>query len=410
MSRAPASAIRLLAGAGARAHIAREGLQAGHVAALAAAAGGPKGLALLGLDEWLFGTWLACAPRPRLLAGASIGAWRMAAAMHPDGVKATQRLGEAYLELQRYSAQPRPAEVAQVCRAVAAAMLGENTGSGATPWPDHKHEALGPLAGHRQNAPDPSALTRDSQHQLAIITARARGPLAGRTDRIGFAHCAWSNLLSRERLGQHLQRVVFTGSPWSTSAGQEAPSQRWPNVMEQVRAPAPFEILDDRFETTPVALTAGNLEDALLASGSIPLVCEPVHTPVGSPQGLYWDGGLIDYHLHLPWSRLDGLVLVPHFTPYLTPGWLDKSLPWRRRGPSHLRHWLDNVVLIAPSDALLARLPNRKLPDRQDFARYGLRHDARIQDWRRAMAECAAMAEDFEAFVRRPDPACLEAL
>lgn len=358
------ASIRLLAGPAARRQIAREGLQAHQVSAIAGAAGGPKGLALLPLDEWLFGHWLPDAPRHRLLAGASIGAWRMAAAVHPDGVKATRRLGEAYLELQRYSQRPSPAEVAQVCRAVAAALLGDARALPCT-------------------SPRPL-------HQLAIITARARGPLAGRTDRAAFAHCAWSNLLGREQLGRHLQRVVF---------GQSQQSVR-----------TPFDTLSDGFETSQVALTAANLEDALLASGSIPLICEPVHTPAGAPEGLYWDGGLIDYHLHLPWSRLDGLVLVPHFTRHLTPGWLDKSLPWRRRGPARFKHWLDNVLIVAPSAALLARLPNGKLPDRQDFPRYGLRHDDRIRDWRRAMAECQAMVDDLVAFIQNPDVRRIERL
>ena len=58
----------------------------------------------------------------------------------------------------------------------------------------------------------------------------------------------------------------------------------------------------------------------------------------------------------------------------------------------------------------LARLPDGRLPDRRDFARYGLRHDDRIRAWRRAMAECAGMVEDFIDFVRHPDPARLEPL
>jgi hypothetical protein len=367
------SAIRLLAGPGACTRIARDGLQPQAIAAVAAAAGGPKGLALLGLDEWLFGDWLRSAPRPRLLAGASIGAWRMAAAIRPDSVQATRSLGEAYLELQRYSARPSPSEVAQVCRAVAAAVLADR----------------------------PSQLGTRAGHHLAIITARARGPLAQRTDRLSFARCAWDNLRSRARLGRCLQRVVFESAPANMpTRGADAP----------IPVSPVFTALTDGFDTQGVALTQDNLEDALLASGSIPLICEPVLTPSGAPEGLYWDGGLIDYHLHLPWHRLEGLVLIPHFTPWLTPGWLDKSLPWRKRGPTALRPWLDNVLLIAPSQTLLSRLPGGKLPDRRDFQRYGLRHDQRIQAWRRAMKECQAMVDDLMDFIRRPDPGRLEPL
>lgn len=54
-----------------------------------------------------------------------------------------------------------------------------------------------------------------------------------------------------------------------------------------------------------------------------------------------------------------------------------------------------------PSPALLARLPNGKLPDRQDFHRYGQDHASRQRDWRRAMAECERLAQG---------PACAEVI
>ena len=56
-------------------------LQPGDVAMVPGAAGGPKGLVLGPLDRWLFGDWLHGA-RELTLVGASIGAWRMAAAAH----------------------------------------------------------------------------------------------------------------------------------------------------------------------------------------------------------------------------------------------------------------------------------------------------------------------------------------
>ena len=45
-----------------------------------------------------------------------------------------------------------------------------------------------------------------------------------------------------------------------------------------------------------------------------PLVLNPVVDISGAPRGNYWDGGIIDYHLHLPYERTNGLVLYPHFT------------------------------------------------------------------------------------------------
>lgn len=356
------NAIRLLAGPRARERIARDGLRADAIAGVAAAAGGPKGLAFLGLDAWLFGEWLPTATRPRLLAGASIGAWRMAAAVHPDGVAATTRLGEAYLERQRYPMKPSPRLVAAVCREVVAAMVGD---------------ARRFVDGARGDA------------ALAVITARGRGAIAERSTRLAFARPAGANLLSRRALGAHLQRVVFGLGEVTAHAGV------WP---------------DDAFSTRHVRLDASNALDALLASGTIPLLADPVRDPAGAPTGAYFDGGLVDYHLFLHWRALDGLLLYPHFTPWLTPGWLDKALPWRRRGLAGSSHWLDDTLLVVPSAALLARLPGGRLPDRDDFHRYGPDHDGRLRDWRRAMGECKAMVEDFAAFVHRPDPARLEPL
>jgi predicted acylesterase/phospholipase RssA len=167
------------------------------------------------------------------------------------------------------------------------------------------------------------------------------------------------------------------------------------------RAPDPFGL-------TRIALGEHNAEDALLASGSIPLVCDPVPSIAGAPRGDYWDGGLIDYHLLLPYHELKGLVLYPHFVPHITPGWLDKFLPWRKHTRAH--PWLDNLVLIAPSAALLARMANGKLPDRSDFHRYGLDHAARMRDWKRAIAESERFADEVMAWLMRPDPTIIKPL
>jgi hypothetical protein len=164
----------------------------------------------------------------------------------------------------------------------------------------------------------------------------------------------------------------------------------------------------DAFGLSRIAFTPDNLEDALLASGSIPLVCEPVHDPAGAPRGDYWDGGLIDYHLLLPYRTLEGVVLYPHFVPHVTPGWLDKFLPWRAQSRSH--PWLDNVLLVVPSRALLERLPNRKLPDRNDFYRYARDDERRMRDWRRAVAECQRFADEVAAWISKPDPSLLRSL
>lgn len=325
--------------------IRERGLAPEHVACIPAAAGGPKGLALIPLDVQLFGHWLGPAQPERI--GASIGAWRMMASAQRNPTRALHRLADAYVS-QTYPAEPPPELVSAECRKLAQAALGDGLGS-----------------------LQPGAVVR-------AITARSRGPLAGRRSRAAFARAALANLAHRDRLAAHMERVVF-------------------GVGDSRLLSAPF----DAFGLTSIDLTDANAEDALLASGSIPLLCDPVAAPAGAPPGDYWDGGLIDYHLHLPYDAADQLVLYPHFAPRITPGWLDKHLPWRRTARGH---WLDNVLLIAPSPDLLARLPNGKLPDRSDFYRYGRDHAARQRDWRRALAECERLADEVTAWLVQPDP------
>ncbi len=200
------------------------------------------------------------ASRDARLVGASIGAWRMTALASVDAAAAIDRLRRAYVREQNYVERPSPREVSRVIRGVVRAML-----DGSVPQ------------------------VRDGL-ALEVLTARARGALAGRESKAAFARAALDNAFARPRLAKHLHRVVFTAGTAPT--------------------PDPF----DAFGAIHVPLDDRNAEDALLASGSIPLVCTPVRDIAGAPRGDYWDGGLIDYHLHLPYSRMPGLVLYPHFS------------------------------------------------------------------------------------------------
>ncbi len=348
------SPITIRLGARARARIASDGLQAADIGIIPAAAGGPKGLILHGIDKWLFGEWLPGAPRERKLIGASIGSWRMAASSFHDPVAAHQRLMHHYVH-QTYPARVDAAYVTRVC----AALLDEVIDGRDAELLDNPH------------------------YRLAVITMRGIGAL-GRADGsrrreiLGFMRAAASNALSRERLANSMERVVFHDA---------RDTHAW--------------LRDgfDRFASHFVGLDQHNLRHALLASGSIPLVLEAVTDIAGAPAGAYWDGGLIDYHLHLPYQRDPGLVMYPHFSDFLVPGWLDKSMPWRRaRGA-----WLDNLILVSPSPEFVARLPNAKLPDRTDFKRYGQNHQARIRDWLQAVGESERMAEALARWSERPD-------
>jgi predicted acylesterase/phospholipase RssA len=354
----PNAVFTLHAGPGARRHIEANGLAPGDIACIPAAAGGPKGLALIPLDKLLHREWL---PRMRSLelVGASIGAWRMAALAQPDPVPALERLQHAYVREQNYTKRPTPADIADGCRRIVHGVLGGR-----------------PL----QVRPGVA---------LTIVTARARGPLAGRESKAAFANAVLSNAVARERLAKHLQRVLF-----------------------QAGEPSFLATAHDAFDLVAVRLDAANQEPALLASGSIPLVCTPVRDIPGAPPGNYWDGALVDYHLLYPYANLTRreprarIVFYPHFNDFVTPGWLDKHLPWRRSPRAH--PWLEDMLLVAPSKPFLASLPNGKLPDRNDFHRYGQDHAARIAAWERAIAECERFAEAVLRWMERPDPTRLQ--
>lgn len=176
-----------------------------------------------------------------------------------------------------------------------------------------------------------------------------------------------ANLLGRPRLARHFERVILHDS----------------------RLAPPLAPLND-FPSRCLPLDGANLRHALLASGSIPMVMEGVRDIPGVGPGTYRDGGLLDYHLDLPYQG-DGVVLYPHFTDKVIPGWFDKGLPWRRGDAERLQ----DVLLLAPSRDYLATLPHGKLPDRKDFTRYLGDDDGRERYWRKAMAESQRLGDEF---------------
>ncbi|HET7730583.1 MAG TPA: patatin-like phospholipase family protein [Usitatibacter sp.] len=345
--------LTLRAGPRALERIRAHGLDAGMVQVVPGAAGGPKGLGIAGLDRAIFGEWFASAPRVRHLIGSSIGAWRFAAACCSDPVEALGAFARAYTR-QCYPRRPSARFVSQAARDMLDELFkGREAQILASPW-----------------------------NRLHIITMRGRWPLT-RDSRLhtplGFGIAALANVLGRMHLARFAERTVFVDA------------REPPPVM-----PGRF----DAFHTHAVPLDAGNLGAALLASASIPMILEGVANIPSAPEGVYWDGGIIDYHLHLPYHHAQDLVLYPHFTDRIVPGWLDKSMPWRQaRGP-----WLDNVLLVAPSREYLATLPRGRLPSRADFKGYAGNDPGRMAAWRTAIAESERLGDAFLEFARRPDP------
>ena len=137
---------------------------------------------------------------------------------------------------------------------------------------------------------------------------------------------------------------------------------------------------------------------ALHASGAIPFVLSGERDIPGAPQGQYWDGGIIDYHFNLQDYHGEGLILYPHFSAQVIQGWFDKFLPWR----TGTLPTAQKLVLLCPSEAFVASLPQGKIPDRSDFTR--LPHDERVLYWEVCVERSKALAEEFAELITQEDP------
>jgi hypothetical protein len=267
-------ALQIHAGATALKQLRERGLQPGDVRIIPAAAGGPKGLILNGLDRFVFGEWLPAGTQPVHLLGASIGAWRMATACLSDPAAQLAQMADDYIR-QDYAHAP-----------------------GKAPAPRHVSEVFGARLRQRFEGREAEVLGHP-RYRLHVFTSRGRHVLRrqGRLRMpLGYAGAFLANSVSRKAMGGWLERVVFSDA----------------------REPLP-------------------LQPSILASCSIPFWLEPVDDIPGAPRGAYWDGGITDYHLHLDYGSLpEGLVLYPHFQKTVIPGWLDKALKHRHRATAHL--------------------------------------------------------------------------
>jgi len=332
------------------------------VGVIAAAAGGPKGLILGPLDRFIFGQWLPHSSQSVALVGASIGAWRMASACLNQPVAAFERLEHDYIH-QHYA-------LPEGQKRVSAQQVS-----------DQFALSLQAFYGGRV-----AEVLHHPRFRLHIMTSHGKRLLAREHPLwtpVGYAGAFLSNAVWRRALGAWLDRIVFSAQG----------------------AALPFDTSD--YPSLRCALTEGNFLDALQASCAIPFVLKAVHDIAGAPPGAYWDGGITDYHLHLNYPAAAGadalapIVLYPHFQKAVVPGWLDKSLKHRHGATDKL----STMVLLAPNPAWLQTLPNGKLPDRTDFARYGNDLASRVAAWTGATRAAQQLVDEFADWLERPDMA-----
>ncbi len=343
-------ALSVYAGATAARRIAERGWAPELFSLLLGASGGPKWFVLAQLDRFLFGDYLQRSAEPLAALGSSVGSWRHACLTSPDPAAAVARFEQSYIH-QQYSKKPGPEEISEVALQTL-------------------DEARGPDGAR--------SLVEHDRIRTHIVTARGRGPAAaagGPMLAAGMGVAALGNSLHRGLLAPQFQRVVFH------SGAQPA-------------AGLPMH----GFGTEYCRLQAATVRAALHASGSIPYVLQGERDIPGAPPGQYWDGGIIDYHFDLAHYAGDGLILYPHFSARVVPGWFDKFLPWRE---SALRRF-DKLVLLCPSEEFVAQLPGAKIPDRGDFQR--LQPEVRIAAWEESAQRGARMAAEFAELIEGGDP------
>jgi hypothetical protein len=341
------AALSFRAGPGALQAIQKHGFSAKLVGTMAGASGGAKWLVLSKLDRVVADTLIPDLRGPVHLIGSSIGAWRFACYAQDRPVEAIARFEEAYLG-QSYSEDPDRDEITAKSREILDYVLGE-TGTAEI----LSHPVL------RTNV-----MTVRSRHLTASEQPAVLVP--------GLLAAAALNAVSRRSLGAFFERVLFYDA----------------------RDLPPF--YDARgFPLTQVELSERNLKDAIVATGSIPMVLSGVRDIAGAPRGIYRDGGVIDYHLDLPHSAPDRLTLYLHFIDRIVPGWFDKKLTWRKPDPSNV----DRTILVSPSKEFVSRLPHAKIPDRQDFINF--EPEERVRAWRTVVDMCDELADEFHEVLQK---------
>jgi hypothetical protein len=347
------SALKILAGHKAYQHIQQNGLSPNDIAAVFGASGAAKWLTIYGLDRAIFEQFLAGANHSIDLFGTSVGAFKLAACAQEKPGDALLALANAYIG-QDYVGKETSEQVVIETEKVLNAFLS----------PEAVQEIL---TSRRYNYHCGSVLSR------ANLASSSEG-----RQKLAMVKGFIQSLVGKHRQQNLFERIIFH-SPEAVNCFQGM----------------------DGFATRRLSLSSANFRQALLSSGSIPVVMPGVEVIEGAPAGVYRDGGLLDYHA-IPSNVScigDGLVLYPHFYSYLKEGWFDKFWPWRKATAAQL----DNTVILAPSDQFVATLPGGRIPERQDFKRF--RHDdqERIRRWMTVRDRSLALGEEFMMQVKSGD-------
>jgi len=334
------------------------------------ASGGPKWFSLFGLDKYLFGDFFKGRSQELNLIGSSAGAFRAACFAQHDPVTAITRLATQYAHTQ-YSDKPTIKEISLS----AVDMLDQI-------FSTHGIDEI----------------INNPTFKAHFIVAKSKGLTSSEnklTQGVGLLGSMLLNKVSRKLLSIQYERYIYRPA------------------SSQVKISDPYNI-----PSQYVDFTKENISDALLASGSIPMVMAGIKNINGSPTGMYRDGGIIDYHFDFAIeagnaaendahinaenevmdknSKVPNLTLYPHFSPTPKAGWFDKNSTRQV-----LSQHYNNTVLLVPSAEFIASLPYGKIPDRNDFK--DLPANTRIAYWLKVLGESDRLAEQLHQLITNED-------
>ena len=335
--------LNFYAGENAYSLIQNNGLSSSMVKIIAGAAGGPKWLVLSGIDRIISSEFIKKRKEPLHLIGSSIGAWRLVIYAMKNPLKAIKTFENNYIN-QAYRARPAPEEISDRSFDIIDSYLKDN---------------------------DIKDILNHNFYRLSILAVRCKWPVSKENITLqgtGLGIAFLLNLINRNLLRFFFERTLF---------------------FDNRNDPPYFR--EDNFPLQKTPINIYNLKPALLASGSIPLIMSGINNIKGAPEGTYRDGGILDYHMDLPYSNNDGIILFPHFSSRIITGWLDKKIKWRKPKPANM----SNVLLICPSEEFINQLPLKKIPDRNDFKIFQGNDKDRIIYWNKVVDKSRRLGDDF---------------
>ena len=334
-------------GASAYKEILDQGLDISKIRTILGASGGPKWLMLSHLDKLILEKIIPKIRGPVRLISSSIGSWRFICYAQNNPIKAINDFENGYIEQYFFGKNNK--------RIISAHL--RNT-----------LDLICPYSGIKNVIGHPIFRTN-------IITTRSHHILKSDFDPLlffGLCGSMLANFFSRDALRCFFSRGLFVDARETS-----------------------FRLDQDGFSTHYIKLTEENLKDAVIASSSIPLFLEGVTNITGAPNGVYRDGGIIDYHLDFSSVDSDDYALYPHFFDFLKPGWFDRSLPWRKLKLKNL----ERTILVCPSEEFIQGLPGSKIPDRSDFTKFS--NEERIKIWKSVVNSCARLADDLNEVLEK---------